>query len=124
KIQQDLGNAPCISSRKRKVRRYLAFQCDPLFRRQRLDGVKHSFHDVLQRVVGDFEPQLTGLDLCEIEHIVDQVEQVATVDLNALHDAAHAIGDLTVDSIENQFGVAKDSVQRRTKLMAHVGKEL
>ncbi len=44
--------------------------------------------------------------------------------LQPLENAAHPIRNLTIDAIDQEFGVAENGVQRRPQLVAHIGKEL
>src|SRR6516164_5311116 len=44
--------------------------------------------------------------------------------LDALEYALRAIRQLTVDAVDEQFGITEDRVQRRSQLVAHIGEEL
>jgi hypothetical protein len=81
-------------------------------------------HDVLDRVVGERKRELSSLDLRKVEHVVDQAKQVPAVALETLEHAAHLVGDVSVDVVENEICIADDSVQGRAQLMAHIGEEL
>src|SRR6516162_5611651 len=78
---------------------------------------------VLNAVVGEFEHELTGLDLGQIEHVIDESEKVPTVGLKALEDAQHFLGWLTISAVRHQFGIAQDGVEWRAQLVAHIGEE-
>jgi hypothetical protein len=67
---------------------------------------------------------LAGLDLGEIQHVIDQPEQVLAVALKPFEYAKHLFRRLTVSAIRHQFRIAQDGIERRAQLMAHVGKEL
>ena len=67
---------------------------------------------------------MPGLDLGQVEHVVDEPEQVAAVGLNALEHLAHPVGGVAVDVVENELGVAENGIQRRAQLVAHIGEEL
>src|SRR5262249_61391478 len=54
--------------------------------------------DVLNAVIGKFENQLAGLDLGQIEHVIDESEQMLTVGLKTLEYAQHLLGWLTGSS--------------------------
>ncbi|MNS55774.1 hypothetical protein D3C72_886160 [compost metagenome] len=67
---------------------------------------------------------LAGLDLGEVQHVVDQRQQVPAV-------AQHRLEVLPVERIElerlvgrHQIGVADDGVQGRAQLVAHIGQKL
>src|SRR6516164_4633116 len=57
-------------------------------------------------VVGEFEHQLAGLDLGQIEHVIDQTEQMFSVGLKPFEYAEHLLGWLTISAVRHQFGVA------------------
>ena len=67
---------------------------------------------------------LACFDLGEIEHVIDQPEQVLAVGLKPLEDAQHLFRRLAVSAVSHQFGIAQDGVERRAQLVAHIGKEL
>ena len=64
-----------------------------------------------------------GLDLGQIEHVVDQAEQVAAVGLDVGERLAQFGRHLAVELVEDDLGEAQDRVQRRAQLVAHVGQE-
>ncbi len=61
----------------------------------RKDGV----YDLLERVVGEVERQLTGLDLGQVRHVVDQTEEVLAVDLQAFQHLPHLVRRFSVNVI-------------------------
>ena len=95
-----------------------------LLRRQRLDRDIDALHQFGERIVGQRQRELPGLDLGEVEHVVDQPEQMLAVGLHPLQHAAHFFRRFAVDAVEDQFGVAEDGVERRAQLVAHIGEEL
>ena len=72
----------------------------------------------------DRQRELAGLDLGEIEHVVDQAEQVLAVALHALQHALRLVRQIAVEAVGHHLGVAEDGVERRAQLVAHVGEEL
>ncbi len=92
--------------------------------RQRLHGRHDVLHQRRDMVVLDGQCQLGRLDLRQVEHIVDQRQQVAPVLDHSLKHAARPLRQCPVDAVRQQLGVAQDGIQRGTKLVAHVGKEL
>ena len=64
----------------------------------------------------------SGLDLCEVEHVVDQVEQVRAAGRDRVERFAMIRRQRAVAL--QQLRVAEDAVQRRPELVAHVGEEL
>ena len=71
-------------------------------------------------VWGD-DVQAASFDLGEVEDVVDEVKQV----LAAAEDGVEAGGVVFVDgvSVFENFGVAKDGVERGAQFVAHVGEE-
>jgi hypothetical protein len=53
---------------------------------------------------------LTGLDLGQIEHVVDQAEQVLAVAFEPPKHTKHLLGWLAVSAIRHQFAIAQDGV--------------
>ena len=86
-VEQHLRDAALVAVAVRQVRRHLDLEGELLLGRQRFDGAEHTVHDVLDRVVGERERELPGLDLGQVEHVVDQAEQMPAVALHALEQA-------------------------------------
>ena len=62
-----------------------------------------------------------GLDPGDVEHLVDELEQVAA----ALEDLAHGLDLGLVQLLQlEELGEAEDRVERRAQLVAHAGEEL
>ena len=75
-----------------------------------------------QAVVLDL--QLPGLDLRQVENVVDQLEQVLAAGADRA-DVVAALGLVAVVGVaDEQLGEAEDAVERRANLVAHVGQEL
>ena len=88
-----------------------------LFRDQRGGGVQQAFH--LERPGVDL--QHASLDLAEVEHVVDDAQQV----LARLLDLLHIVPLLRVHGcVQRQVAHADDGVHRRADLVAHVGQEV
>src|SRR5262249_44699186 len=92
--------------------------------RQCLQRAANGLGDVLYRIIGEFEFELAGLDLGEIQNIVDETEQMPAVGLKAFEYAKHLLGRLAVGPVRHQFGVTQDGIERRAQFVAHIGKEL
>ena len=67
---------------------------------------------------------MAGFDLGQIEHVIDEAEQMLAVGLQAFEYAEHLLRWLAIRAVRHQFGVAQDRVERCAQLMAHIGKEL
>jgi hypothetical protein len=59
-------------------------------------------HDILKRVIAERENELASLDLGQIEHIVDQAEEMPAIAFNAFEHAAHLVRRIAVDLVEDQ----------------------
>ena len=91
---------------------------------QRLQRAANRLGNVLNAVIGKFEDKLAGLNLGQIEHVIDESEQVPAVGLKAFEYAQHLLGRLAVSAICHQFGIAKNGIERRAQLVTHIGEEL
>src|SRR5215813_4407619 len=80
--------------------------------------------NVLNAVIRKFEFELTGLDLRQIEHVIDESEQMLAIGLKAFEYAKHVLGRLAISTVRHQFSVPQDGVERRAQLVTHIGKEL
>ena len=67
--------------------RHRGEELQPLLRRERPQRRAHALHRVLHRVVGERELHPSRLDLGEVEHVVDQAQQVLAALLHVLERA-------------------------------------
>src|SRR5215472_9799204 len=123
-INQDLGQAAAVTMTRWQFGGNFHLERELLVRGQRLQRAADGLGNVLNRVAGEFEDELTGLDLGQIEHVIDESKQVFAVGLKAFEYSKHLLGRLTISAIRHQFGVAEDGVERRAQLVAHIGEEL
>src|SRR5690349_20091462 len=107
--------------KRRPSPRPLDFEPKFLVGRQRLKRAANGLRDILNAVIRQFEYQLAGFDLRQVEHVIDQAQQVFAVGLKAFEYAEHLLGWLAVSAVRHQFGVAQDGVERRAQLVAHIG---
>jgi len=91
---------------------------------ERLDRNKDALHHVFDRIVIERQHQLSGLDLRQIEYVVDQAKQVLAVGLDALLHAAHLVRRLAVNAVEDKLGITEDRIERGAQFVAHIGEEL
>src|SRR6516165_9050013 len=91
KIDQNLRQAAAISMTRRQLRRKLELECELLVSRERLQRAADCLGNVLNRIVGQFEDQLASFDLGQIEHVIDQPEQVPAIGFKALEYAEHLL---------------------------------
>ena len=82
-------------------------------------------HGVVEGVaeveIDEIQVELAGLDLGEVEDVVDHGQQVIGRELHHAEVLALLGGQL---GVEGQLGHADDAVHRRADLVAHVGQEL
>src|SRR5262249_33280435 len=83
-IDQDLRQAPAVAATRGQLRSELDLERELFIRRQWLERAADGLGDVLNRVIGKFEDELAGLDLGQIEHVVDQSQQMFAVGLRRL----------------------------------------
>src|SRR6516165_1640184 len=91
KIDQNLRQAATVSVARRQIGSKLELKRELLVGGQRLKRAADGLGDVLNAVVGEFEHELTGLDLGEIEHVINEPKQVPTIGLKTLEDAQHLL---------------------------------
>src|SRR6516165_9273245 len=99
KIDQNLRQSSAVTMAWWQFRGHLDFEGQLFVSRQRLQRAADGLGDVLNAVIGKFENQLAGLDLGEIEHVIDESEQVLTVGLKASKYAEHLLGRLTISAV-------------------------
>src|SRR5262245_18120380 len=109
---------------RRQVLRQFNLEPQVLGSRQRLDRSIDVMDDVLDRVVGKRQSELTSLDFGEVQYVVDQAEKVASIALNALQRRAGFLWHFPVNAVQDQFGVSQDCVKRGAQLVAHIGEKL
>ena len=74
-------------------------------------------------VARERERHPAGLDLGEIEHVVDEPEQVTPVAEHGFEKLPLHLGDLPDTAAQDQVGEADDRVERRSQLVRHVGEK-
>ena len=98
-----------------------AQELEPLGVRGLGEGAEHLAHGAPQVEVDLLEVDAAGLDLREVEDVVDDLEQRPPRLVDHLGVLALLGGERRV---EQQAGHADDAVHRRADLVAHVGHEL
>src|SRR6516162_6582736 len=76
KIDQNLRQSSAVTMAWWQFRGHLDFEGQLFVSRQRLQRAANGLGNVLNAVIRKFEFKLTGLDLGEIEHVIDESEQV------------------------------------------------
>src|SRR5262249_3856626 len=123
-IDEDLCQAPSVTAARRQLRSDLDLESELLIGSQRLKRAADGLSNVLNGVIREFKNELAGLDLGQIEHVVDEPEQMPTVGLESFEHAQHLLGWITISAVRHQFGVAQNGIERRAQLMTHIGQEL
>ena len=91
---------------------------------ERLDLGRNGSNHVLERIVVQREDELPGLHLGEVQHVVDQAEEMAAIGVDPIEHVLNPLGHLAVDGVADELGVAEDGIERRAQLMAHAREEL
>src|SRR5262249_27604521 len=107
-----------------QLRCYLDFEREPFVGCQRLQRAANRLGNVLNGIIGQFELELASLDLGEVEHVIDQSQQMSAVSLKALENTQHLLRWFTTCAICHQLGIAQDGIERRAQFVAHIGKKL
>ena len=110
----DRGTSRCTSQRQRRA----LFACAGVHERQHGRSRRH-------RVAGrpdGLELELPGLDLGEIEDVVDDRRAATRPTLRSVSSVLALLGGQL--GVEQQLGHADDAVHRRPDLVAHVRQEL
>ena len=74
--------------------------------------------------VSGIELELAGLDLGEVEHLVDEAEQVGAGAMHAAQRLLRLLGAEARRVGDHHLGEPDDGVERRAQLVAHAGEEL
>ena len=90
---------PAVAARRRDVGRRPHAERQALFDGERFQGRVDDVYDLLDRVVVEAELQPPGLDLGQIEHVVDQAEQMAAVGLDVDERLAQVRRHLAVEPV-------------------------
>ena len=123
-VHEALGDAPRVAARERDVVGHGGNEIQPLLRRQRTEGGHDTDDDVLNRVVRQGQLHPTGLDLGEVEHVVDESEQVLAAVLDVGQRDLQVVGYVAIDVAQYQFIEPQDRVQRGAQLMTHARQEI
>src|SRR6516164_9681247 len=123
-IDQHLRQAATVTVPWRQFAGKFKLERELLVRCQRLQRAANRLGNVLNTVIGEFKHKLASLDLGQIEHVIDQSEQVPAVGLKAFEYAKHLLRWLTISAVRHQFGIAEDRIKRRAQLVAHIGEKL
>ena len=86
---------------------------------------RDDFGQELVRRAGDgLDLQLAGFDLGNVEHVVQQLQQVLAAGADGFEEVGPFLFVAAVGAADQQLGEAEDAVERRADFVAHVGEEL
>ncbi len=123
-VEDDLAEAPLVAFDQVNAGRQLEREPDAVLRRRLAHHHDAALERFAQRERGDLELDLAGLDLGQVEHVVDQRQQMVA----GREDVVQVLLLLGVDVAEHplpqHLREADDRVQRRPQLVRHVRKEL
>src|SRR6516162_1948220 len=99
KIDQNLSQSSAVTMAWWQFRGHLDFEGQLFVSRQRLQRAADCLGNVLNGVIGEFEDELASLNLGQIEHVIDQSQQVPAIGLKAFEYAEHLLGRLAISAI-------------------------
>src|SRR5215831_6948055 len=91
---------------------------------ERLGGGAHRLDHALDGVFAHVQGELSGLDLGNVEHGVDEAQEVLAVRADAGERVERLLAEGFVESFLHELGVAEDRRERGSQLVAHVGDKL
>src|SRR5262249_42102113 len=84
----------------------------------------HRLDHVLERIFTKVQAELAGFDLGDVEHGVDEAQEMLAVGANAGERIQRFRTLGLIEALLHELGVAQDGRKRCSKLMAHIGDEL
>ncbi len=121
KVQQHLTEAQQVAVEHRRHAVHVNHQLEVAAARAVDDQREHIVDHLLHAEVGHLQPQLAGLDLRQVQDVVDDVQQV----FGRGGDLAHLVElARVVEAAAQQVRQAQDRIHRRADLVAHVGQEI
>ena len=123
-IDQDLAQLVLVAEQGRQSPLDLLDQLHAPAPDHRLDGAQALVEERLEHELERPHVHASGLDLGQVEHVVDQPEQMVGAGQDLLEIAVLALGQEILAAAHDQPGEADDRVHRRPQLVAHVGQEL
>ena len=122
-VEEDLTGLGDVGDHRAQAGEIRDLQPVAVARDQRMDR-GHGARDHLRHVEALAEDlHLAGLDLRDVEDVVDQAQQVAPGGEDLLEVGDEALLAQVVGLLLEHLAVADDGVERRAQLVAHVGQE-
>ena len=124
-VAQDLFGALAVGEQHLwKLALLLDLETQATLASQWREHIAQAFQHARQRRALGAHLELAGLDLGDVEDVVDQVEQIVTGRIDRLGELDLFIVEVAGGVLRQQLGQDERAVQRRAQLMAHVGEEL
>src|SRR6266850_2206065 len=123
-VVEDLFHLALVRLDRRQVIRSERVECYPVARRTLPDDRHTAVERRRQRERRDLELHTTGLDLREVQDVVDEREEMLARGEDVLLILTLLRVELSEHSGEHHVGEADDRVERRAQLVAHVREEL
>jgi hypothetical protein len=123
-IDQDLRQAAAVAAAWWQFGGHLHLERELLVGSQGLQRAADGLSNILDGIIGQFEDELAGLDLREIENVIDQSKEMPAVGLKTFEYAQHFLGRLTISAVCHQFGVTQDGIEWCAQFVARIGQEL
>ena len=110
--------------RRRKIGVHIDAEIEALLVRDCVEVVLDEILDLRQANVSGIDVHLAGLDLRQVEHVVDEIEQVAARRENRLRELDLLRTEIAFLVLGQQPRENQQTVQRGPQLVRHVGEEL
>ena len=122
-VEKALLELGAVGVKRAERRRTDDFETVRVRRRQRLDDRAHLLDQTGEIDLFEIEVHLAGLDLRQIEDVVDQAEEMPAGIADLGEVGQKLVLPLVLRGLVQHLAVADDRVQRRPQLVAHAGEE-
>src|SRR6266571_229014 len=122
-IEQDLFDLRSVGVKREVARRQLDLERELPFLYERLDLLRDLGHNVAKPHVVEMQRHPAGLDLREVENVVDQREQMLSCALNPVKTLFLPRREVTVNTVEHQRRITDECVDRCPQLVGHARRE-
>ena len=123
-VEDDLAEAPLVAGHQVDVRCELERELNAVLDRAFAHHHDAAFERLAQREAGELELDLPGLDLRQVEHVVDQREQMVARGEDVVEVLLLLLVDLAEHPLPQHLREADDRVQRGAQLVRHARQEL
>src|SRR5689334_3340891 len=123
-VQQDLTHLRAIGIEGWTLQADVDDELQRFLPDHRLDLLRDLGDDITELDVLEMQRHLARLDLCEVEDVVDEREEMLGGGPPAAQRVTLPIVDVTEDTIDQKGGIADQRVDRRSQLVRHAREEL